>query len=129
MRLHWQQSGTLWVHVRLDGGSQTIVHTVAWTLSCCSCTAQQGPAVHLGASLSSPSLPLRIPLPRLLAACCCRCCLQFCVETMMHLTCTNMPVEKLDHALAEVCCCKVAASTSAGAAQPAGCCSTGAVAA
>ena len=22
-----------------------------------------------------------------------------CVETMMHLTCTNMPVEKLDHAL------------------------------
>lgn len=26
----------------------------------------------------------------------------FCVETMMHLTCTNMPVEKLDNALAEV---------------------------
>ena len=22
-----------------------------------------------------------------------------CVETMMHLTCTNMPVEKIDHAL------------------------------
>jgi Methylenetetrahydrofolate reductase len=29
--------------------------------------------------------------------------LQFCVETMMHLTCTNMPMEKLDNALAEVC--------------------------
>eukprot|EP00878_Enallax_costatus_P001814 GHUV01001972.1.p1 GENE.GHUV01001972.1~~GHUV01001972.1.p1 ORF type:complete len:597 (+),score=135.37 GHUV01001972.1:253-2043(+) len=26
----------------------------------------------------------------------------FCVETMMHLTCTNMPMEKLDHALTEV---------------------------
>lgn len=25
--------------------------------------------------------------------------LQICVETMMHLTCTNMPVEKIDHAL------------------------------
>ncbi|GFH28690.1 methylenetetrahydrofolate reductase [Haematococcus lacustris] len=25
-----------------------------------------------------------------------------CVETMMHLTCTNMPLEKLDSALAEV---------------------------
>ena len=25
-----------------------------------------------------------------------------CVETMMHLTCTNMPVEKLKHALLEV---------------------------
>jgi methylenetetrahydrofolate reductase (NADPH) len=24
---------------------------------------------------------------------------QVCVETMMHLTCTNMPVEKIDHAL------------------------------
>lgn len=28
--------------------------------------------------------------------------LQFCVETMMHLTCTNMPVDKLDNALEEV---------------------------
>ncbi|EYU36618.1 hypothetical protein MIMGU_mgv1a003262mg [Erythranthe guttata] len=25
-----------------------------------------------------------------------------CVETMMHLTCTNMPVEKIDHALASI---------------------------
>ncbi|KAK4804005.1 hypothetical protein SAY86_003822 [Trapa natans] len=25
-----------------------------------------------------------------------------CVETMMHLTCTNMPVEKIDHALATI---------------------------
>ncbi|XP_030528206.1 methylenetetrahydrofolate reductase 2-like [Rhodamnia argentea] len=25
-----------------------------------------------------------------------------CVETMMHLTCTNMPVEKIDHALAAI---------------------------
>ncbi|KAG6492698.1 hypothetical protein ZIOFF_047663 [Zingiber officinale] len=25
--------------------------------------------------------------------------MQICVETMMHLTCTNMPVEKIDHAL------------------------------
>lgn len=25
--------------------------------------------------------------------------LQICVETMMHLTCTNMPVEKINHAL------------------------------
>jgi hypothetical protein len=46
----------------------------------------------------------------LYAAYCCCCVMlrvllmwqQFCVETMMHLTCTNMPVEKLDHALAEV---------------------------
>lgn len=28
--------------------------------------------------------------------------LQVCVETMMHLTCTNMPVEKLESALKEV---------------------------
>lgn len=27
---------------------------------------------------------------------------QICVETMMHLTCTNMPVEKLDDALDNV---------------------------
>lgn len=25
-----------------------------------------------------------------------------CVETMMHLTCTNMPVEKIDHALTTI---------------------------
>lgn len=25
-----------------------------------------------------------------------------CVETMMHLTCTNMPVEKIDHALSTI---------------------------
>ena len=29
-------------------------------------------------------------------------CEQVCVETMMHLTCTNMPEEKLESALAEV---------------------------
>ncbi len=28
--------------------------------------------------------------------------LQVCVETMMHLTCTNMPKEKLSEALAKV---------------------------
>lgn len=27
---------------------------------------------------------------------------QICVETMMHLTCTNMPIEKLESALKEV---------------------------
>lgn len=27
---------------------------------------------------------------------------QICVETMMHLTCTNMPVEKLEQALHDV---------------------------
>ncbi len=32
----------------------------------------------------------------------CRRVLQVCVETMMHLTCTNMPVEKLESALKEV---------------------------
>lgn len=37
----------------------------------------------------------------------CRCTaaaavVQFCVETMMHLTCTNMPVEQIDNALTEV---------------------------
>lgn len=28
--------------------------------------------------------------------------LQVCVETMMHLTCTNMPVEKIDDALTTI---------------------------
>lgn len=29
-------------------------------------------------------------------------CLQICVETMMHLTCTNMPQDKLSQALDKV---------------------------
>ncbi len=29
-------------------------------------------------------------------------CLQICVETMMHLTCTNMPKEELKKALDQV---------------------------
>lgn len=42
--------------------------------------------------------------------------LQVCVETMMHLTCTNMQVEKLESALTEVCmmrrpyCCQIVAA-------------------
>lgn len=30
---------------------------------------------------------------------------QVCVETMMHLTCTNMPQEKLEDALTKVTAC------------------------
>jgi hypothetical protein len=58
------------------------------------------PAAALHCVLASSTLHRPQPLLPLLLL-----LLQFGVETMMHLTCTNMPVEALDNALAEVCGC------------------------
>ena len=50
-------------------------------------------------------------------------CAQICVETMMHLTCTNMPVEKLEEALTKVgCCLSVVTSCSAKHGSLQSCC-------
>ena len=53
--------------------------------------------------------------------------MQVCVETMMHLTCTNMPVSELENALDKVAPCTYSVSCLASLPIPqnAACSSSG----
>ena len=69
-----------------------------WRAGCATAASREIVAAWLARLFSDPP-PLAITAPTP--------CLpppphKVCVETMMHLTCTNMPVEKLEQALKEV---------------------------